>query len=155
MDAEEGCGRTGDEDAGLVDEAVDRVEGTVAAEGVTRGGSFEEQGRGHALVDGVFGDVDEEEGEHVGEEEGACAAEVLCKAGFGAESEVGTGGTKGGVGSICLGYNGGAERKEGGCCGGRGKVGYVCVAEGFVDRLVCRDGMIIFLETSPSQRPTR
>lgn len=28
------------------------------------------------MVDGVFGDVDEEEGEHVGDEEGAGAAEL-------------------------------------------------------------------------------
>ena len=112
MDPHEGRGGAGDEDAGLVDGAVDGVELPVLGEG---GGAAqgEEEGGGYALVDGVFGYVDQEEGEHavgwlvrrvtgvgrvevaeaggkdvLGEEEGAHLAEVskesCCPGGRGA-----------------------------------------------------------------------
>jgi hypothetical protein len=74
VDADEGGGGAGDEDADLVEEGVGGVEVAVGAEG--GGGKWEEEGGCHALVDGVFGNVDEEEREHVGEEEGAGAAEA-------------------------------------------------------------------------------
>lgn len=64
VDADEGGGGAGDEDADLVDGVVGGVEGAVFVEG--GGGEWEEQRWGYALVDGVFGDVDEEEGEHAG-----------------------------------------------------------------------------------------
>ena len=62
MDAEERRRGTGNEDAKLVDGGVGGVERAVACEG--RVGEREEEGWRDALVDGVFGDVDEEEGEH-------------------------------------------------------------------------------------------
>ncbi|MCJ1388474.1 hypothetical protein MMC18_001321 [Xylographa bjoerkii] len=62
VDAHEGGRGAGEEDAGLVDELVGGVEGAVGGEG--GGGEGEEERGGHALVDGVFGDVDEQEGEH-------------------------------------------------------------------------------------------
>ena len=62
VDAEEGCGGAGEEDAELVDGVVGWVEGAVLGEGCLVEGK--EEGRRDALVDGVFGDVDEEEGEH-------------------------------------------------------------------------------------------
>lgn len=62
VESEEGGGGAGDEDAGLVDGVVGGVEGAVVGEG--GGGEGEEEGGGHALVYGVFGYVDEEEGEH-------------------------------------------------------------------------------------------
>lgn len=69
-EAEDGEGGARDEDAGLVDEAVGGVEGAVGVEGVGGGFEVEEEGGGYALVDGVFGDVDKEEGKHaVGEKE--------------------------------------------------------------------------------------
>ncbi len=74
MDSDEWCGGAGDEDADLVEEAVHGVEVAVVGEGGA--GEREEEGGGYPLVDGVFGDVNEEEGEHVREKEGAGAAEV-------------------------------------------------------------------------------
>ena len=62
MDAEEGRRGAGDEDAELVDGGVGGVERAVACEGGAW--EWEEEGWCDALVDGVFGDVDEEEGEH-------------------------------------------------------------------------------------------
>ena len=62
MDAEERRRGAGDEDAELVDGGVGGVERAVACEG--RVGEREEEGWRDALVDGVFGDVDEEEREH-------------------------------------------------------------------------------------------
>ena len=64
MDADEGCGGAGEEDADLVDGVVGAVEGAVLGEGGR--GEGKQEGRRDALVDGVFGDVDEEEGEHAG-----------------------------------------------------------------------------------------
>lgn len=64
MYSEKGRGGAGDEDAGLVDGVVGWVEGAVVLEG--GGGEGEEQGWGDALVDCVFGYVDEEEWEHAG-----------------------------------------------------------------------------------------
>ncbi len=60
MDAKERRRGTRDEDAGLVDGVVGRVEGTIVSEGAFFQG--EEKGRCNALVYGVFGDVDQEEG---------------------------------------------------------------------------------------------
>lgn len=62
MQAEERGGGAGEEDAGLVDGGVDWIERAVVREGCGRKGE-EKRGR-HALVDGVFCDVDEEEGKH-------------------------------------------------------------------------------------------
>lgn len=77
MQSEEGRAGACDEDAELVEERVEGVEGAVGCEGC--GGQGEEERWGYALVYGVFGDVDEEEGEHVGEEEEAGAVEVCCE----------------------------------------------------------------------------
>ena len=62
VDAQEGRRGAGEEDAGLVGELVGGVEGAVGGEG--RAGDWKEERGGHGLVDGVFGGVDEEEGEH-------------------------------------------------------------------------------------------
>ena len=62
MQTDERGGGAGEEDAGLVDGAVDGVEGAVVCE--WRGVDGEEEGGCHALVYGVFGNVDEDEGEH-------------------------------------------------------------------------------------------
>ena len=64
MDTQEGRGGAGEEDADLVDGVVGWVEGAELGEGRVAEG--EEQGGTDALVDGVFGDVDEEEGKHAG-----------------------------------------------------------------------------------------
>ena len=65
MNAEEGGGGAGEEDACLVDGGVGWVEGAVGGErGCGREG--EEEDRMDALVDGVFCYVDEEEREHAG-----------------------------------------------------------------------------------------
>ena len=74
MDPKEGGGAAGDEDPRLVDGVVGGVEGAVVREG--GGGEGEEEGGGYALVDRVFGDVDQEEGEHVREEEAPGPVEV-------------------------------------------------------------------------------
>ena len=66
MDAEKGGRGAGDKYAGLVDGVVGGVEGAVVGEG--GGVEGEEEGRRDSLVYGVFGDVDEEEGEHAGED---------------------------------------------------------------------------------------
>ena len=62
MNAEEGSRRARDEDAGLVDGVVGWIEGTVVFEGAFFQG--EQEGRCHPLIYGVFGYVDEKEGEH-------------------------------------------------------------------------------------------
>jgi hypothetical protein len=62
VDSDEGCGGARDEDADLIDGLVGAVEGAVLGEGGR--GEGEEEGGGDALIYGVFGDVDEEEGEH-------------------------------------------------------------------------------------------
>lgn len=62
MYANEGCGGAGDEDANLVDGVVGRVEGTVFRE--WRGCEWEEESWCNTLVDGVLGNVYEEEWEH-------------------------------------------------------------------------------------------
>ena len=59
-DAEEGERGAGEEDAELVDGAVGGVEGAIVFEGGR--GKGKEEGGGDTLVDGVFGDVDEEAG---------------------------------------------------------------------------------------------
>lgn len=51
----------------MVEEVVEGVELPVSGER-DPGTERVEEGGGDALVDGVFGDIDEEEGEHVGEE---------------------------------------------------------------------------------------
>lgn len=62
MYAYEGGGRARDENTDLVDCVVGAVKGAV----FVKGGGVEgkEQGGRNALVDGVLGDVDEEEGQH-------------------------------------------------------------------------------------------
>lgn len=60
VDAEKGGGAAGDEDAELVDGVVGDVGVAVVLEGHVFDG--EEEGRRDALVDGVFCDVDQEEG---------------------------------------------------------------------------------------------
>lgn len=62
MDANEGVRRAGDEDPDLVDCVVGWVGVAVAVEG--HFGEREEECGGDALVDGVFANVDKEEGEH-------------------------------------------------------------------------------------------
>ena len=62
MDAEEGSRGARDEDADLVEEAIGWVEGAVVVE--RGGGEGEEEVGDEGGVDGVFGDVDEEEGDH-------------------------------------------------------------------------------------------
>ena len=54
--------RTRNRNTGLVDEGVSGVKGAVRGE--RRGGEREKEGWCDALVDCVFGNVDEEEGEH-------------------------------------------------------------------------------------------
>lgn len=82
VQTDEGDGRAGDENAELIEEHVEGVELAVAGEGrvirrVGRAGKgVEERGR-DALVDGVFGDVHEEKGEHIGDEESPGAPQVL------------------------------------------------------------------------------
>ncbi len=61
-EAEKGKGGAGEEDAELVEGGVGGVEGAVVREG--GGGEGEEEEGVQGLVDGVFGGVDEEEGEH-------------------------------------------------------------------------------------------
>ena len=70
MDTDERERRARDEDADLVDEGVGGVEGTVR--GKWGGGEGKEEGWGDALVDGVFGNVDEEEGEHAVRDVSSC-----------------------------------------------------------------------------------
>lgn len=71
--ADEGEGGARDEDAELIDCTVGWVEGAKVLEG--GGIEGEEESWGYALVDGVFGHVDEEEREHVWYDEGAGAVE--------------------------------------------------------------------------------
>ena len=63
-ETEDGEGGAGDEDAGLVDEAVGWIEGTVGVEGGGGGFYVEEEGGSYTLIDGILGDVDEEEWKH-------------------------------------------------------------------------------------------
>lgn len=99
-DAQEEVGGAGDEHAGLVDCGVGGVEVAEVGEwgggrgGAGGGGGREEERGGDGLVDGVFGDVDEQEGEHVGEEELLGALEVVVEGG----GEEGPGGGGGGGG---------------------------------------------------------
>lgn len=74
MDPIKRRGRAGNKDAQLVKEAIEGVEGAVLVEGTLVEGK--QQRRGHALVDGILGDVDEKKGQHVRDEEGASAAQV-------------------------------------------------------------------------------
>lgn len=69
VDAEERGGGSRYEDAALVDGVVGRVECTVVSE--WGGGEGEEESWCDALVDGVFGDVDQQQREHEWEEEAA------------------------------------------------------------------------------------
>lgn len=62
VDAEERGRGPRNEDAGLVDEVVGRVEGAVMFE--WGGGEGKEQHRVETEIDGVFGNIDEEKGEH-------------------------------------------------------------------------------------------
>jgi hypothetical protein len=64
VDADKGRAGSRDEDADLVDGVVGGVEGPVLFKGA--GVEGEKQGRRHALVDGIFGNVDEEQREHAG-----------------------------------------------------------------------------------------
>ena len=58
----ERCRRARNKDADLIDRIVGAVEGAVFVEWA--GFQGEEKRRGDALVDGVFGNVHEEEGKH-------------------------------------------------------------------------------------------
>lgn len=75
VNSDKGCRGAGDENADLVEEVVEWVELPVCRKWHPRAERIQE-GRGDALVDGVFGDVNEEEWEHVREEQGACTAEI-------------------------------------------------------------------------------
>ena len=72
--------RARDEYAELVDCVVGWVEIAKVFEWGARGRGVcgwvraKEEGGGDALIDGVFGNVDEEEGEHVREEKGLCSS---------------------------------------------------------------------------------
>lgn len=65
VDAEQGQRGAREEDAGLVEGVVGRVEGAVVAEG--GGGERKEERGRYTLVDGVFSHVDQEKGKHAGE----------------------------------------------------------------------------------------
>jgi len=62
VDTEKGSGGAGDEDADLVDGAIRAVEGAIFGKG--GGGEGEEESGCDALINGVLGNVDKEEGEH-------------------------------------------------------------------------------------------
>ena len=120
MQAVEGSAGARDKHAQLVEEGVEGVEGAIGCE--RSGLQREEESRGDALVDAVFGDVDEQEGEHVWEEEGACSGEVLFERGFLVWRVVRcSGGWANGSGMRCVGFgNGGRAGCEKGVGGGRG-----------------------------------
>lgn len=59
MDADKGCARAGNKDSQLVEEGVEGVEGTVGRERCVLEG--EEESGSDALVDGIFGDINEQE----------------------------------------------------------------------------------------------
>ena len=66
MDPDEGCGGARDENPDLVKEVVEGVKLAICGE--RRGCEREEERWGDALVDGVFGNIYQEEGKHVGYE---------------------------------------------------------------------------------------
>lgn len=68
MDSVKWCRGARNENAELVDKSIRGIEGAVVRKGISRGRSRVEQSRRDALVDGIFGYVNEEERKHVGKE---------------------------------------------------------------------------------------
>ena len=82
MDPDEGCRGAGDKNPNLIKKIVKRVEFSVGRKRrvVRRGrGDGKVKGRGDALIDSIFGNIDEEKWKHVGKEEGAGSLQVLLK----------------------------------------------------------------------------
>ncbi len=67
MYSQERRGRPGDENTNLVEKVVEGIKLSVCGKWNARSKGIEKCG-GDALVDGIFRDIHEEEGQHVGQE---------------------------------------------------------------------------------------
>lgn len=130
-DPNEGYGGTGDEDTKLVQESVHGVEIAVLAKG---GGLQREQQSGrYTLVDGVFGDVNQQKREHIRQKQRLGPSNICPELGQG-------------IWAVCCSRAGCKE--AGGCIHGR-----QIVLDVVLSQVLVRYGLVLFRAVALTERP--